>query len=131
MGLDNGICVKRTAVTEKIPEMALFEDDWIREQKTDYEVCYWRKCWNVRCIILDVVSNRFFDSYRILLTVADVDRIAEALGTLNDENWEDEGSSIWEFDEMKDNLETQISNLGVLKRLMQEHELEVYFYDSY
>ena len=131
MGLDNGICVKRTDKTANIPELLRFEDDWIRKYQTDYEVCYWRKCWNVRHMIMDVVTGGFSDSYRIFLTADDVSRIAEALGSFTEHNWEDEGGSIWEFCEYKEILGDQIANLGVLKRLMQEHELAVYFYDSY
>jgi hypothetical protein len=131
MGLDNGICVKRTPTSEKIPELRAFEEEWDKEHRFNFEVCYWRKCWNIRSIILDVVDCGFDKEYRLTLTIDDIDRITEALKSLTAENWEDEGWCIWEFDEMKENLERQIYNLGVLKRLMQEHELEVYFYDSY
>ena len=125
MGLDNGITVKRTAQTENISEMRLFEDDYVRKYKCDYEVCYWRKCWNIRNKILDVVYP--WEP----LSVEDIDKIIEVLKSFTTDNWEDEGSSIWCFDNMEETLRDQINNLGVLKRLMQEHELEVYFYDSY
>ncbi len=131
MGLDNGICVKRTARTESIPELSRFEEEWEKEYRFNFEVCYWRKCWNVRHRILDVITNPFGEEYKIHLGIDDIDRITEVLKSFNKDNWEDEGWCIWEFDEMKDNLKTQIANLGTLKRLMQEHELEVYFYDSY
>lgn len=129
MGLDNGICVKRTPVTEKIPEMALFEDDFIRKYKYDYEPCYWRKCYNVRDKILAILDDG--DYYRLELSANDVERIAEMLKSFTADNWEDGSGSIWEFDEIRDTLENQIRNLEILRRLMQEHELEVYFYDSY
>lgn len=129
MGLDNGICVRRTALTETIPELKLFEDDWIAKYKTDYEVCYWRKCWNIRRQILDILE--WGDDFDFVVSIEDVDRIIEVLKSLTADNWEESGSSIWEFSDMDDNLKNQIHNLEVLKRLMQEHELEVYFYDSY
>lgn len=128
MGLDNGICVKRTPAAEKIPELKAFEEEWCR---CNFEICYWRKCWNIRSRIFDVLRGPCVDGWRIFLSVEDIDRIAEVLQSFTEENWEDEGGSIWAFSEMEDRLKQQIENLGVLKRLMQEHELGVYFYDSY
>lgn len=131
MGLDNGINVKRTPISESIPEMKQFEEDYIAKYNLNYEVCYWRKCWNVRSRIFDVLTGCFDDEYRIPLTIDDIDRIAEVLESFDSDNWNDEWWSIWTFEEMEDVLKQQIQNLTVLKRLMQEYELEVYFYDSY
>ena len=97
----------------------------IRKYKYDYEPCYWRKCWNIRNKILEIVYA--WEP----LSVDDIDHIIEVLRSFTADNWEDEGSCIWEFDEHEENLRNQIQRLGVLRRLMQEHELEVYFYDSY
>lgn len=131
MGLDNGVHVKRTPISESISEMKQFEEDWIKKYNLNYEVCYWRKCWNIRSRIFDVLTGSFDEEYRITLTIEDVDRIAEVLQSFNSDNWEDDGWSIWTFDDMEEILEQQISNLGTLKQLMLEYELEVYFYDSY
>jgi hypothetical protein len=131
MGLDNGIHVKRTPESERIPEMTSFDEDWRKKYGYDFEVCYWRKCWNVRSRIFDVLTGGFDDKYRIVLTIEDIDKIIEVLKSFTPDNWQDEWWSIWTFEEMEDVLKQQIQNLGVLKRLMQEYELEVYFYDSY
>ena len=131
MGLDNGICVRRTAVSESIPELVSFEQGWDKEHRFDFEVCYWRKCYNIRGKILETVDGRFSDEYELALDVDAIDRISDMLKSLSRRNWNAEGGSIWTWDEMEETLGNQIRDLGILKRLMQEHELEVYFYDSY
>lgn len=128
MGLDNGICVKRNYYTTNIKELQIFEDSWDKEHKWDFEVCYWRKCWNIRNDILWSIDSRFDDQYEFKLTSENIGNIIIILMSYNEENW---GNSIWEFEAIKEHLQQDIKNLQILQDLMEKYELEVYFYDSY
>ena len=35
---------------------AIFDEEWREKNGYDLEVAYWRKCWNVRAIIFDVLN---------------------------------------------------------------------------
>ena len=107
-----------------------FERSWDKEQKYDFEVAYWRKCWNVRGLILECLAGGDND-YELPVKREYIPNIIAALKSLNEENWEDEGSSIWTWEEQKPHIKRYIKNLEYLYRLMGKHELDVYFYDSY
>lgn len=131
MGLDNGLRVTRTKHTETIQELKIFSDEFIERYKTDFELAYWRKCWNIRNEILSCLGGRFSDEYEFPVTIDDIDPIITILQTYNEDNWQDSGSCIWTFEEMQPMLAQQVENLKQLKKLMQKYDLEVYFYDSY
>ena len=135
MGLDNGIQVKRTVETNKIEELKVFNIDWDKELRYDFEVTYWRKCWNIRndLMYLGVGVNEG----RYIMTSEDVDKTIELLQSYNDDNWEDGGSCIWEFtsDEegwsYSEHIKQDIEDLRFLRQLMDKYDLQVYFYDSW
>ena len=131
MGLDNGLRVTRTKYTEIIQELKIFSDEFIERYKTDFELAYWRKCWNIRNEILNYLGGRFSDAYEFPVTIDDIDPIIQILQSYNEDNWTDSGSCIWTFEEMQPVLAQQVENLKQLKELMQKYDLEVYFYDSY
>lgn len=134
MGLDNGIQVKRTPETNKIKELAIFNQDYDKELKYDFEVAYWRKCWGLRNDILYLIGKRWSDGWRFTLSKDDVDNIINLLESYNEETWED---SIWEWtsDEegwsYSEHIKQDIKSLRLLRDFMNKYELEVYFYDSY
>ena len=142
MGLDNGI----TLITREKLDLEDWEvkpdyvsvtfDEWGTEHSDkgyEYEVCYWRKCWNVRSDILEILdAGQEGGIYRIE-TVEQVLDIREALVQylLKPERWSD---SIWSMDEIAPHLARDIMNLGWLVNYMKEHEGEKFiieFYDSY
>lgn len=142
MGLDNGITLTtRTKLDlndwEIKPDYITVEfDEWGTEDSNKgyvYNICYWRKCWNVRSDILEILdAGRERGIYRIE-TVSQVLRIREALVNylLYPERW---GDSIWSMDEMAPHLAQDIMNLGWLVDYMKEHKGEKFvieFYDSY
>ena len=135
MGLDNGINIRRTEYTDNIPELKRFEDDWCRKYKSNFEVCYWRKCWNIRHMIFYTVENIDNNGYSELLTKQDIENIIKGLQSFNADNWQDNGGSIWEWEDEEWSysykLKQDIKNLQVLSELMDKYDLEVYFYDSY
>jgi hypothetical protein len=135
MGLDNGIIAKIGIENEKLRKK-LFKHFTLNFNK-DYEIAYWRKCWNVRkLIILALKDNKHIvpdiDS-RIELTIEDIDKIIKILKSFTKYNWEDHGYSPWSYKELKPFNKIYIKNLKKIKRLMKKfpNELEVYFYDSY
>lgn len=142
MGLDNGI---RLIVKHKIdiddweikPDYVRFPFD-VDERKDgwfEYEVCYWRKCWDVRRKILDILAIPNNDGggiYRIEKP-SEIYEIREVLIDFlrKPERWSD---SIWSLDEYMECLAQQIVNLGWLYEYMHEHKgknIKVEFYDSY
>lgn len=133
MGLDNYIVVKRTPETNKIEELKVFNIDWDKELKYDFEVAYWRKCYNIRHMVMDCVEN-FEDNIGATLTKYDVDNIIEGLKSFNADNWDDNFGSIWDWNgnwSYSEHIKNDIESLQLLRQLMDKYELEVYFYDSY
>jgi hypothetical protein len=136
MGLDNGIEVRRTHETNKIEELKVFNKDYDKELKYDFEICYWRKCWGLRNDILFLIRKRWSpeEEYEFALTKNDVDNIIKLLESYNEDTWED---SIWEWTSEEDgwsyseHIKQDIESLKLLRQLMDRYELEVYFYDSY
>lgn len=135
MGLDNGIEVKRTSETNKIEELKVFNIDWDEELRYNFEVTYWRKCWNIRhdLMMLGIGVNEG----RYTMTAEDVDKTIELLQSYNADNWYDGGSCIWEFESdeegwsYSEHIKQDIESLQLLRQLMDKYELEVYFYDSW
>lgn len=131
MGLDNSIEVKRTPFSTNLKELQSYAMTWDDKKQFDFEFAYWRKCWNVRAAILNCLDKEV-NNYSMPLSVAEIDRIIEALKGFNKKNWEDMGSSIWTWQEQKPWLKKAIKNLEQLKKLMEKYpELEVVFVDSY
>lgn len=132
MGLDNGIEIKRRA---DLPAAAFayFDEEWRAEHNCDLEVAYWRKCWNVRRIIIDVLDVREDNDSHTTMTIEDVDAVIAALCKINKKNWLDRGSTIWEWKEFKGIQRDNIRNLRRLSYMMKKKPdvFEVYFYDSW
>ena len=130
MGLDNGVCVKRNEKSMNIySKLQQFEESWDKEHKYDFEMAYWRKCWNVRHLIIMCLDN-FMDNGYTPIKRDDLSKIISTLQSLNAKTW-DEGSSIWTWDEQKPHMKRYIKNLKYLYKLMCIYDLDVYFYDSY
>ena len=96
MGLDNGICIKRNAYSESIkPLVKAFEKDWAKEYGYSFEVCYWRKCWNIRGAIIDILEMDINNDAEVGLSEFNIEDIITFLKSLNEDNWTDYGPSIW------------------------------------
>lgn len=135
MGLDNGICVRRNEETSKIPELRCFAEPYDKEGKYDFEIAYWRKCWNIRNDILGILKHRQDEEYTYAVTKENLKEIIKLLESYNSENFEDSGTCIWDWDapEWPYSAKTaaDIENLKKLHSLMDKYNLEVYFYDLY
>lgn len=68
------------------------------------------------------------------MTKQDVETMIELLQSYNAENFEDNGTCIWGWDDEEwpysEKIQKDIENLKILRALMDKYELEVYFYDS-
>ena len=96
MGLDNSIEIKRNAYTNSIPELRQFELEYDKAYEYDFEICYWRKCWNIRNDILWIIGERLSDKYEYTLDKEDIDQIIKLLESYNADNFEDSGGCIWD-----------------------------------
>lgn len=96
------------------------------------ELCYWRKCWNIRsCFISNIKEN--LDDYYYLITIDNLPNIIKDLECLLNENeWWKNGGSIWSYEECVNTLFIDILNLKILYKYMSENpDIYAYFYDSY
>lgn len=113
--------------------LALFDDEVSKKYNYDPSVAYWRKCWNVRKIIIDVLDVREDNDSYTTMTIDDVDAVITALCKINKKNWLDRGSTIWDWKEFKGIQRRNIRNLRRLRHMMRKNPdvFEVYFYDSW
>ena len=135
MGLDNSIQIKRNTSTNSIPELKQFELSYDNKHQFDFEICYWRKCYNIRNMVMDVVEGARDNDNSDILTTTDIEKIIHGLQSFNSANWQENGGSIWDWDDEEypysEKIQRDIENLKNLQMLMEKYDLEVYFYDSY
>jgi len=134
MGLDNGIEAKNINPAD-IPGFVTIEEQPYTREKGLMEVCYWRKCWGIRGMILGVLfaQNLPKEQYSYDLEWKEVENIARGLlPFLDKEYFNENAESIWDFEEMQEHLLQDIINLTWLAWYMKSHpEVKVSFYDSY
>lgn len=86
-------------------------------------------------MIFDAIKSTCDNGESDPLTIEDIDNIIKGLKLFNSSNWNDNGGSIWDWDDKEypysEKVKHDIKNLKKLKRLMKKYNLEVYFYDSY
>lgn len=114
--------------------MLCFDKEWWKRCGYDLGVAYWRKCWNVRAIIFDVISNGEDDCGTYDITREELVEIIHHLE--NDLHYfdflEGEWDSIWDWNTFRRIQKRNIKNLKKLAGMMKRHpEIEVIFYDSY
>lgn len=140
MGLDNGIILhSRNMIKAKDhPECVTSlgaHDDYNGGPEFDYEICYWRKCWNIRNKVAYTfdLPRDYVQKYD--LSIGDVKQIWHIINELNSPHiWENEGGSMWTYEEMHDHLDRDLLALEWLIHFMRTHKEEDYaveFYDSY
>lgn len=137
MGLDNGFYVKsnkRKLTREDLPTGIIYPFD--KDYTEDIEIIYHRKDWGWRNDIMRTFGwNTSVDRYKFELeSPADVLTLIElTAGWLDKERWEDEGSSIWDYeDSAREHLIQDISNLAIIYGwMLQNPDVYLEFYDSY
>lgn len=132
MGLDNGIIVKKTELTKKLFKV---KKNCLYEYIGDFEITYWRKCWNVRADIFTITEGWENDQSYTSLDRDDIYNIIKLLKSYNKTTWDSDNFmffSMWTWEEHKKANKRHIRYLKYLYKLMKKYpELEVYFYDSY
>ena len=130
MGLDSGINIRRNTAPERASKI-FHEEEW-KKKYNHIDVAYWRKCWNVRNIVFELLDIEDFNDSETTMTADDVERVVAELRKLNSANFCDDGDCIWDWDDFKRFNRRNIKNLKRLARLMRkEPTMEVYFYDSW
>lgn len=133
MGLDNGLIVK---IKDKksfgsIPERFkkdIFEVDSI-------EMSYWRKCWNVRSLMFDVLNaKRDEDAFEFIVSADELKQFNKELKEYcKDEDWCLE-NQIWSIKEFRKICKNNIKSSRRIMRWLKtkpEDSYEIVFYDSY
>ena len=138
MGLDNGIVLhSREPIIIPLEVRATLEVYPLdRYFNYNYDLCYWRKCWNIRRAVAQVLEAGAEYVGKCFLTISEVKGIWWALNELDDEKtWEaSPHGSIWTYDEIKDNLQNSMLSLEWLIFFMRNTDERLYmveFYDSY
>ena len=127
MGLDNGFCVKskkRKITRDMLPDIINYPFE--KDYDEDVEIVYFRKCWGIRNGVLDILGKRFSNDNEYFFEI-------DILSYFLDPNrWEDEGDSIWSFEEIRAQLIVSIINLAAIEIFMKENpDVYLEFYDSY
>ena len=131
MGLDNGFVVHGLKKSD-IPCFVKLPFDFDRKDG-GIEIAYYRKCWGLRNMILGILRTPS-DCYDMNVDTEDLRAILRNMVPFfKQDYWEDEGDSIWTFDEaFPFMLFQQTINLLWLCSYMEERpEVTCYFYDSY
>ena len=97
------------------------------------EINYHRKDWGLRNAIIDYFGgeNRICE-YEIETSSQVFDIIRITVSFMDKEKWENEGESIWDYDEVLPRLQQDIINLAIMAAFMKNNpDVYLVFYDSY
>ena len=138
MGLDNGIILhtKKKINTKERPGFIKLMPSTIKESDFpySYEICYWRKCWNIRHEVAYAINAPLDYVAKCGLNVNDIKNIWRAIESLDSRlAWRD-ADSIWSYDEISGHLNNDLISIEWLIHYMKDHQEEEYmveFYDSY
>ena len=107
---------------------------------TDYndevEIVYWRKNWGLRYGVLDIIGKQFANESEYRFEIDKPETVEEIIWLiiefLNEEKWENEGQSIWTYEEARRGLLRDVVNLVAIQVVMEENpDVYLVFYDSY
>lgn len=141
MGLDNGILLRTKKPLpadcpidlEGVREPDIYKGEWF-----EYEICYWRKCWNIREKMYYILYNdgapvKEFD-VNGFLSLSAFKRVWKMLNDFNEKNWKYPRETIWEWVEFEDHIERDLQVIEWLIQLLKDwdtDDYEIEFYDSY
>ena len=133
LGLDNGFRISGVRNSDDIPSFVVCDDGTVYANgEVEIELVYWRKCWGLRAAVLSTL-HATKDEYEVPVDVEDIPAIIRAITPFfSKEYWDEEGESIWTFEEKFPYLIQDVINLKWLESYMKDHpEVKCYFYDSY
>ncbi len=131
MGLDNSFMC-RNIKREDLPTWVRPTLEWDEGSDT-VELAYFRKYWGLRGEILAKLHCAEYNDSCTNVDAKDIIPIVKILMKFLDEQYyNNNADSIWEYDEARDNIQRGIINLIWLKTYMEQHpDVECYFYDSW
>ena len=139
MGLDNGFIVSsgRREIDRSTLEACGVQFCF----DSSDEISYHRKDWGWRDSIFAtfgwkdynfVDDDESFEGYYIDTPAQLIKLIELTASWLDEEKWEDEGRSIWTYEEVRPRLIRDIVNFSIILGLMKENpDIYLQFYDSY
>lgn len=135
MGLDNGIIARsnRRKITRKmLPEEMVYPwDEKFDSPEGGVEILYWRKNWGLRNVVINTFPSED-DDYFIETPQQVFELIRIIVSFMNKEKWEEDGDSIWDYDEILPILQQNIINLALIASFMKNNsDVYLLFYDSY
>lgn len=144
MGLDNGIILRtRKRISEDNELLKVKGIEQIHDISDDdgffnYDICYWRRCWNIRSLLLDNCQKEEDPGY-YPMTIQNLINFRTAIfNTIcaGAEAWDygDYTGSVWSFDDMITSLAYDLVRLTALIKYLKEEGAglaEAYMYDSY
>ena len=131
MSLDNSIKVRWRPDLPDAMLRAFDVGEWRAKYNYDLEVAYWRKCWNVRNAIFDVLDIKEPNNSVTPMTSEDVEQVIVRLKQFTCNNYDYYGT-IWGWIDFKKINKRNISRLKKLLRLMKKYDnIEVVFYDTW
>lgn len=135
MGLDNGVIVRST---HRKLTRAILPEELIYPFDKDYgddgiEILYWRKNWGLRNTVVHTFPTDDSDYYYLIETPQQVfELIRIIVYFMNKETWEEDGDSIWDYDEILPILQQNVINLAIIASFMKNNpDVYLVFYDSY
>lgn len=138
MGLDNGIIARsnRRKITRKmLPEGMVYPwDEKFDSPEVGVEILYWRKNWGLRDIVVDTFPVYEDTGYDYLIETPQqvFELIRIIVPFMSKEKWEEDGDSIWDYDEILPILQQNIINLALIASFMKNNpDVYLIFYDSY
>lgn len=135
MGLDNGIYVRsayRKITRAMLPEELVYPFD--KDYSDGVEILYWRKNWGLRNAVVHTFPTEDDSDYYYLIETSQqvFELIRIIISFMNKETWEEDGDSIWDYNEILPILQQNVMNLAIIASFMINNpDIYLAFYDSY
>ena len=134
MGLDNGFLVKsdrRQLTRAMLPDQMMYPFD--EDYNDDIEIVYHRKDWGWRN---DIMQHFGWGENKYTHTIDTPAQVLELIELtahwLDEGRWEEEGRSIWDYDQARPHLIEDIINFACIYGFMKDNpDVYLEFYDSY
>lgn len=134
IGLDNGVEVKshrRSITRAMLPSEIIYPFDF---GDNDTEILYWRKNWGLRDKVVETFPLCDGSNWQYVIETSQqvFELIKIIVSFMNKETWEEDGDSIWDYEEILPILEQNVINLAIIAGFMQNNsDVYLIFYDSY
>lgn len=137
MGLDSGLLIhsdKRKLTREDLPTGISYPFE--KDYDYDIELVYFRKCWNIRNHIMNHFGWLLAPENQWKFIIDKPEQVLELIEIfaywLNEEVWEEDGSSIWSYQEIRPQLIQSIINTAIIYSwLINNPDCYLIWYDSY